>query len=417
MKFIFFLAIKNLFRYYKRTLITAISIALGIGITIWMDGMLKWGNESSQRNLINYETSSIKIGNRKFFEDEEYVPLSETIKEKDKIISLLKQKNIPFTEELKFMAGVINEITGEGYSFIGMGIEPSTHTNVYQIHKSMLKGDFLKRNNINSVLISKYTADLLEMDIGDYVILKAQTKYGVYNADSFLIEGIFDTPNPEVNRYIIYISRKTANLFLDMEEEINLIGLKISDDIEEMKEELRKEFSRTGIKDIDLKTWKDQAADYLAASQGDKGGTAIMLFLVFVIVAVGIANTMLMAVFERTGEIGMMRAMGSTNKEIMLNFIFEAGGIGFIGGVLGIIIGSITQFFMITYGLDFSNMFGDISYGYRTAAVWYSKWNPDIMIFCLFFSIIMSIIISIFPSRRAIKMNITDTLKNLEGHR
>lgn len=414
MKFIFSLAIKNLFRYYKRTIITSLSIALGIGFLIYIDGILKWADEDTVRNLKNYETASLKIANKNFFKDEELVPVAEIIPDKPKIISILKKEKINYTEEIKFIANLITEITGESFTFIGLGIEPAPHKNIYKLNRSIYKGKFLDNKN-NSILISKYCAELLNVDIGDYIIVETRTRYNAYNADSFLITGIFDTPNPEINLNYFYIPISAADKLLDMEGNVNLLALKIENNIETVKKRLENQLTEAGINNIEIKSWKDMAKDYITLSKTKRGGSAFMLFLVFIIVAVGIINTMLMAVFERTGEIGMMRAMGATDKEILLCFIFESAGIGFIGGVVGVILGILINWYMIKYGWDFSSAMGDISYGYRVSAIWHTKWNPEMMGFAFIFAILISIIVSMFPARKAIKMNITDALKELRS--
>ena len=108
----------------------------------------------------------------------------------------------------------------------------------------------------------------------------------------------------------------------------------------------------------------------------------------------------------------MMRAMGMTDGEIILNFVVESGWLGLLGGILGIILGAIVNWYMIQYGWDFSKFMGEMSYGYRVSAVFRSKWNPDMMITALIFSTLASSIISIFPARRAIKQKIAETLKS-----
>ncbi|MBN2541487.1 ABC transporter permease [bacterium] len=415
MKFVLTLALKNLFRYYKRTIITALSIALGIGLFIPTEGMLRWANNMSERNIKNYEMAYLKIGNSKFFEDEEYLPLDETVVGKDKIERVLDDMGLTHTPEVEFSGNLINEISGESYPYIGFAIDPQSHTEVYKLKGSVFKGRFIEQGN--QVIISEYTSKLLEIDIGDYAIIEADTKYDLHNADAFQVVGIFETPNPEVNMNNFYIPLDAADVFLEMEGEVNLISIK--GDINDNKlagfaDSLENKFHSMGLNDVEVKTWKDLSQSYLAVSQGDKGGTVLILFIIFIIVTVGIANTMLMAVYERTGEIGMMRAMGMGRKEVMSSFIFEAAGIGILGGLLGIIIGAGLNWYLIQYGWDFSTFFQDMSYGYRTSAVFRAEWNPGIMIIGLIFSMVSAAIISIFPAKRALKMSISETLKHVE---
>jgi ABC-type lipoprotein release transport system permease subunit len=407
MKFIFKLGLKNLLRYKERTFLTCFSLAVGICVLIFFSGMLEWADEATIRNLKKYETASMKIGNSEFFEEENYIPVDEVIKGREKIEKILQGKGLEYTPEIKFKANLINEDTGDSYPFIGMGIEAESHKKVYELNEMVYEGNLPKSSK--EILISKNTAELLNVGIGGYLIVEADTKDGTPNADAFEITALFETPNPEVNKNFFYISLDGANHLLAMNGDINLISIKATQNEENLSEELKKEID---IEGMTVRTWQEQAKDYLDLSQGKKGGSSMMLMMVFIIITVGIVNTMNMAVFERTGEIGMMRAMGMTDREIILNFIYESGAMGFLGGFLGIILGAIVTWSLIHYGWDMSNYVGDLSYGYRVSAVFRSKWDPGMMITAVIFSTVSSSVISIFPARRALKRSISETLKS-----
>ncbi len=407
MKFIFKLGMKNLFRYKERTFLTCLSLAVGICVLIFFSGMLEWADEATIRNLKKYETASVKIGNTEFFEEENYIPVDEVIKERGKIEKILDEKGLEYTPEVKFKANLINEITGDSYPFIGMGIEAESHRKVYELEEMVYEGNLPESNK--EILISKNTAELLNVEIGGYLIVEVDTKGGTPNADAFKVASLFETPNPELNKKFFFISLDGANHLLAMNGDINLISIKAEQNEESLARELKSEID---IEGVTVRTWQEQAQDYIDLSQGKKGGSSMMLMMVFIIITVGIVNTMNMAVFERTGEIGMMRAMGMTNREIILNFIFESGAMGFLGGILGLVLGAIVTWYLIRYGWDMSNYVGDISYGYRVSAVFRSKWDPGMMITALIFSTVSASIISTFPARRALKRSISETLKS-----
>jgi ABC-type lipoprotein release transport system permease subunit len=132
---------------------------------------------------------------------------------------------------------------------------------------------------------------------------------------------------------------------------------------------------------------------------------------VFIIAAVGISNTMLMAVYERVREIGMMRAMGMNNGDIRLTFLFEAGGIGLIGAVFGVGLGVIANWLMVRWGIDMSALMGHMDIGYRVAGSFRSAWHPQAIVGGFVFGVIAAMLFSILPSSRALKMQITDCLR------
>jgi len=127
----------------------------------------------------------------------------------------------------------------------------------------------------------------------------------------------------------------------------------------------------------------------------------------------GISNTILLAILERTKEIGMMRAMGMTDRQMVLTYMLEAGFLGLIGSILGIIVGCIINYPLVKTGIDFSAM-GNLmpdGIGFRTTAVFRSMWNPAVIIGSGVVATLLASVVAILPTRRAVKSPITESLR------
>ncbi|MDR1747648.1 MAG: FtsX-like permease family protein [Spirochaetaceae bacterium] len=159
--------------------------------------------------------------------------------------------------------------------------------------------------------------------------------------------------------------------------------------------------------------WRDYAADYLAASSADNVTSQIMIGLLFILSFIGIANTMLMAILERTREIGMLRAQGMTDGQLIMAYMLEAGFVGLIGSAAGILIGCLVNIPMVQYGIDYSGMVeaagGD--FGYRLTSFFRSAWNPPVIAGTGIVATLLSSVMAFFPTRRALRMPITDSLR------
>jgi len=154
-------------------------------------------------------------------------------------------------------------------------------------------------------------------------------------------------------------------------------------------------------------------ADYLSYEALQVGAPQILAFLLFILSFLGISNTILLAILERTREIGMMRAMGMTDKQMIMTYMLEAGFLGFIGSVLGIILGCLINYPMVAYGLDFSSM-GDMlsgGIGFRTTAVFRSVWDVPVIIGAGIVATLLASFMAFFPTRKALKMPITNSLR------
>ena len=160
-------------------------------------------------------------------------------------------------------------------------------------------------------------------------------------------------------------------------------------------------------------TWDDYMRDYLGYEAVQTGMPQIIAFLLLFLSFLGISNTILLAILERTKEIGMMRAMGMTDGQMIMTYMLEAGFLGFIGSIMGIIIGCLVNYPMVKYGLDFSAM-GDLmsgGIGFRTTAIFRSTWNVPVIVGSGIIATLLAACMAYFPTKRAVKKPITESLR------
>ena len=160
-------------------------------------------------------------------------------------------------------------------------------------------------------------------------------------------------------------------------------------------------------------TWIDYVQDYLGYESLENGATKILSILLFVLAFLGISNTILLAIMERTKEIGMMRALGMTDSQMVTVYMLEAGFLGFIGSLLGVALGCLLNIPMVEYGMDISAMSEAMggSVGFRVASRFRSMWNIPVIIGTGVIATMLSSFMAYFPTRRAVKMPITDSLR------
>jgi ABC-type lipoprotein release transport system permease subunit len=161
-----------------------------------------------------------------------------------------------------------------------------------------------------------------------------------------------------------------------------------------------------------VKGWREIAADYVALAQAKTAGSSVILFLVFVIAAVGVSNTMLMAVFERVRELGMMRALGMNERDVRRLFLIEAAGIGLIGAVLGVALGVLGNWLMTEYGIDYRWMFRNMDVGYRSAGYVRAAWHPAAIVQAFVIGVAMAVGVSWISTRRILRFSIPDSLRH-----
>jgi ABC-type lipoprotein release transport system permease subunit len=245
---------------------------------------------------------------------------------------------------------------------------------------------------------------------------------------SAVVVGVVNSPNPKTNNNIAWIPldalQDEAGLMLEGRITELLIRAKNADDAKVPGRDESPAAIKTALAagagsawtlppELDIFPWEAYAQDYLAASGGDDIASRIMIIILFILSFMGIANTMLLAILERTRETGMMRALGMTSGQLIGVYMMEAGIVGLFGSLAGIALGCLINIPMVKYGVDFTGLTesvgGDI--GYRVTGIFRSAWNIPVIIGSGIIAPILAACTAFFPTRRALKMPVTESLR------
>ena len=410
MKFILGLSWKNLSRHRRRTAITSAVIAIGIAVFIWMDAFLLGAEKDSERNLIWYETGSAKIMNREYWEKIDNLTLKHTIEDPGRVIEKTGLNSEKHTLRIVFGGEIF---FGEGSLPVKLiAIEPDTDRKVFRIEESLMEGGRTLSDGGEEILIGQWLAADLGAGLGDFVEIRTRTKDGVLQTLSLEIVGIINSPNPVINKGTGFLPFSVAQRDLVMEGAVTEIvlslpgGKEVEDTVNRINTELRSSFP-----ELTALTWLELAEDFVAMAEMKTKGSSLLILMIFIIAAVGISNTMLIAVYERVREIGMMRALGMKDSSIRLAFLLEAGGIGFLGSTIGLVLGSIATYFMVNWGIDYSSIIGQMDIGYRVTGVFRAAWHPQAMVNAVILGTLISMGVALLPASRALRMKITDCLR------
>ncbi|HCS37227.1 MAG TPA: ABC transporter permease [Sphaerochaeta sp.] len=416
MRFIISLALKNLTRYKRRTIITAVAIAVGLMMYIVVDSILLGAEFESMRNLRWYETASARIMHPDYWEERLMRPLDISIDDPNTIVDALRKEGIAAAPRTMFSADLIlysDDFGEDGNMPVQVtAVNPELDNTVFRFEDTLIEGRFVE-SGTNELVIGSWFAEDIGAKVGYWVTLVTRGNGGFYEAMDMQIVGIVNCPNPNVNRTLLMVPIDTIGDYLAMEGAATEINIALPENAEIAEEVARiQQLIDPSGNDLLVVSWDDLARDYVALAEAKRGGTGMILFLVFIIAAVGISNTMLMAIYERIRELGMMRALGMNDRSIQLAFMVEAGGIGLIGSTIGVLLGIAINFYMVNVGIDFGLLMRDMDMGYRIQSSFRGTWSPSTIITAFFFGSILSMLVAWIPTRRALKMDIPSCLRH-----
>jgi putative ABC transport system permease protein len=401
--YLFKLAIKNFFRNTRRSFISGLSVMIAITAILfaqsYIEGILKNINE----NIIKLVSGHINIVTLEYQRRERLLPLSESIVLDDAFYSAIKDNEITdISPRIKF--GVLLGEEELSVPALGYAFEPEVEKDISGLQNRLVKGTYIYTGE-RAAILGIGLAKRLDLTVGDTLTIITRTAYDSPTGITVRINGLFETGIGGVDRSIFYIPLDIGQYMLDMDGRATEVVVQLQDknravaiagDIS----------SRTGLLAIPYQ--HNSMLRYLNIVYIIYG---ILYFIILFVACSTIANTMLMVVYERTREIGMMKAMGLSSREVILLLVMEATGIGLIGSLAGTIVGTILSYWLKYQGINISIASSTSSQSLPFGPVIYLSPTPFIVFGAFMFGLIATIIVAFLPVSRVTKMKPAEALR------
>ncbi|MCX8029351.1 MAG: FtsX-like permease family protein [Brevinematales bacterium] len=409
------IAFRNALKHIKRNLLIIVTIVVGVVVYITMDSLYNGIDRMFVEGVVNFSDSSITIYPEEYDKNRKGFPISKGVKSFSEVENIIRNelRLKEITYRTQFLCEVI--FGNKSKYIVGIAIEPEKDKKVFKIIEK-IKGEYLK--NKREILIGGFLAKSLGVGIGDYVTISTKTVEGIYNAMEFKIVGIVETGNALVDESSVLISYESANELLNLGDIKTSLHVKVEwhkgEWISSYTQKVEKIASklRTKLKGYTVYTFKDLHGYFLELMKQGGVDHYFLMAIILIIAGVGISNTIIMSIYERNKEIGILMTIGINPRKIRSIFVTEGIIIGTIGGVIGLIFGVLFNLLLVNYGLDLSIFGGSgTEWGIPTWGVIYGVWNTWSLVICFVFVLLISLISSYLPSRHISKLKVVECLK------
>ena len=371
----FLFALRNLFLQRKRYALMALAVAVGFMLITVLTGLSYGALETIKTKAARYFSGHIIVYG---FEN-----TGMSIPDPESYVKIINHSRLPFrtvSPRSVYYGKEVRLFFGGNYIRLLRVIGADFDTEGKELSKlPFVEGGIeglSDPDGKNGIIISTEASRLLGARLGDDVIIYVKTEGGQYNTENMVVKGIFDETN--IFGYAAYMNRETLNSIMDKEQgwatEI-AVYTKEGSNIPLLTERLRHEFAKTRDVFPTISTRRD-FSKYRSGNRGnDKEVVAVMsvnaqleqlkslldaflgctyfvLFIFLVIVMIGILNTYRVIVYERTREIGTMRAIGMQASDVRMIFLYEAAALALIASAFGFILGYVTFRFVGLFDLS-----------------------------------------------------------------
>lgn len=356
MKILIIMALRNLKRNTRRTLLTMSSIAFGLGVVLWLECILAGRNNGMIDQITASRTGHLQIHRSDYLSDK-LVQQTFEIPEKELNQTLPSQSH--YTPRL-YLPSMIS--SGEQSTTIMlMGIDPQNEKQVTNIHTLLKEGEFLEPElsedcPSRQIYIGKTLADLLKIKLGNKVVLMTQAADNTLGNDLFRVKGIFSTGSPDMDKTVAYAPVNCVKK-LGALSGIHEIAIKLQDP--QLMLGSIKNLSQTVDPQLKVSTWKEALPSLAALLQGNVALVNMISTVLFIVISLGTVNILLIGIFERIREFGVMIALGTTPAQLKVMVLLESIFLAIGSSLLGTILGSLLVSYHMKVGFDISPFWGN----------------------------------------------------------
>ena len=383
-----------------------LSVVFGILGGIIMIAMSYGLNEERMNNAVETYLSHVQIHNNLFRED---YNIKHTINNLDNLEKSLNEDErvVSYTKRI-ILNGMLSNSNGS-YGIQIKGVNPETEKKVTNTHEKLIEGEYFNSKRDNTIIVGKKLADKLSLNLKSKVVITFQDEFNELTSLLYRVEGIFKSGNSRYDESNVFVKNLSITKNLPSFSGIHEIPILLTDI--ELRGSVKKDLIQLSQNNI-VETWDDISKDLAYANEMLAAVLYIFMMIILTGLSFGIVNTMLMAILERKKEIGMLMSIGMNRYKIFLMICFETTFLSMIALPFGLISSYLIVEYYSVVGIDLSIVEAGLeNFGVGTRL--YLKVPQEQYVVVSIMVFMISIISSIFPSLRALKINPVEATKTI----
>jgi ABC-type lipoprotein release transport system permease subunit len=409
------LAWRNLWRNPRRTSITMAAIALGYAMLLFVACLMEGLRQQMIENGTSLVLSQIQVHAPGYYPNRS-LPKTLGAGRGTDVSALLATAAADHRVDAAAPRVYGHGLAGAAHQSGGvelMGVAPDQEQQVTILHTRIVKGSYLNERVPKGIVIGDKLATTIGVGVGSEIALLVQAADGSMGNDVYTVAGIFHTGLEPMDRGLVLMSLSSLQELLHLAPgRIHEVGIKLHDATEAIAVAGTLEAQLGKTLPVRVQAWPELAPELAAYVQFNHSVT-VMLFLVFFLLAVmGIMNTMLMAVFERTRELGMLMGLGMRPVQVVGVVLAEATGLAVVSLVFGGALGAPLLWYLQVHGLELGGTANEISVGgVPVGNLWYGRQDFSAYSQAALGLAITAVVSALYPALRAAHYRPTEALR------
>ncbi len=397
------LAYRNLGRHRRRSILSGLALALGTALLLFIAAFFEGEMRSAMETTIRLNTGHLQLQDADYDPDKLSVAWEYLIEKPEQVAAQIQTLDAVAVAAPRLIANGIVSAGDEAVGVQIIGIAPESKAND-PYRDGLVEGQFLTAEDRDGILIGYPLANSLGLKPGDRLSLLVNTANGSVDEQVFTVRGIFSTGTTAYDKGVVFLSLAKAQVFSGAGDRASLIFILLND-----REQAEAVAAAIRTPAYQVKTWRQMNELLVLVNDFSNAYLAVINLIVLGVTATVIVNTLLMSVFERTREIGILAAIGMKRRQIIALFLTEAallalGGVAF-GGALG--------WALSAYFGEVGFYFGDLGMSAQMLMQdrIYTVLTLEAAINLILTAFVITLLAALYPARMAARMEPVEALR------
>jgi ABC-type lipoprotein release transport system permease subunit len=289
-----------------------------------------------------------------------------------------------------------------------LGVDPERESRVSEVARKIEAGRWLAPGE-RKVAVGRRLADRLQADVGDKVVVSVADLDGDLTGQAYRVAGIFRAASSDLDQSTVFLPIDRAQTLLGLDGSVSELVIRLDHerDLEDFRDALAERLGAA----VEVRTWRELRPVLVYILEMFDSVAWFLYGAVFIAMAFGIANVLLMAVYERTREIGMLMAVGMSRRRIMAGVVIESVLVTTVGLALGVVL-AYASTAALSDGIDLSRWSAGLSrFGVESRIIPVLRgadlWIPVVV------ALISAVLASAWPAHRAVQTLPADALRHI----
>lgn len=330
------LALRNVFRHAWRSAMTLAAIGFGVAAIILAGGFVRDMYKKLGESIIHSQTGHVQIARPTFFGEGSRSPERHLIADLSSLEASLSKETAVKVVTARLIFGGLLSNGRTDLPIAGEGIEPGKEREL-MTSSTIVEGRMLSSRDTSGVVVGEGLAKALKLRAGDSATLLSGTVDGAMNTIEVEVVGIFRSFSRDYDSHAVKVTLQAAQELMATPS-ANVVVLLLNDtrDTDPVLSHLGRLTAASGLT---ARTWQQLSPFYESTVQLYDRQFGVLMLIILLLVALGVANTVNLAVLERLSEFGTMRAMGNRGTYVAKLVMTECALLGAIGAIAGTLIG------------------------------------------------------------------------------